>query len=34
MALEENQVLTCISAIKDEVFDKNEDASVILKRCV
>jgi hypothetical protein len=34
MALEANQVLTCISAIKDEVFDKCEDATIVLKRCV
>ncbi len=34
MALEDNQVLTCISAVKDEYFDKNENISIVLKRYV
>jgi|GEM_PF-5523832 len=34
MELEENQILTCISAIKDEVFEEEKDAEIILKRCV
>ncbi len=34
MALEENQVLTCISAVKDEAFDKDEDVNIVLKRYV
>lgn len=34
MALEGNQILTCISAIKDEAFDKDEDATIVLKRYV
>lgn len=34
MELEENQVLTCIAAIKDECFDNNVEATVVLKRTI
>lgn len=34
MELEENQILTCISAIKDEAFDIKEDLNIVLKRYV
>jgi len=34
MTLEENQILTCISAVKDEAFDNDDDKSIILKRYV
>jgi ferredoxin len=32
MELYENEVLTCISAIKDEYFEKEWDYTIILKR--
>jgi len=32
MELEENQVLTCIAAIKDECFDNDMEGKVVLKR--
>lgn len=32
MVLEDNQVLTCIAAIKDECFDNNIEANIIIKR--
>ena len=34
MELEENQVLTCIAAIKDECFDDNVEGKVVLKRAL
>lgn len=34
MALEDNQVLTCISVVKDEYFDGDEDLNIVLKRYV
>ncbi|HOQ79025.1 MAG TPA: 2Fe-2S iron-sulfur cluster-binding protein [Candidatus Absconditabacterales bacterium] len=32
MQLHENEVLTCISAVKDEYFEKGGDYTIILKR--
>lgn len=34
MELEEDQILTCISAVKDEAFDEDGDKEIILKRYV
>lgn len=34
MALEENQVLTCIAFIKDEYFDNNKSWKIIIKRTI
>ncbi len=32
MEMYENEVLTCISAVKDEYFEKEENYTIILKR--
>lgn len=34
MELEENQVLTCIAAVKDECFDNNVEAIIVIKRTI
>ena len=34
MELEENQVLTCIAAVKDEYFDDSTEAEIVLKRTI
>lgn len=34
MELEDNQILTCISAIKDKCFDDGKDHKIVLKRYI